>query len=110
MRMLDVGLIASDTVMACPVEMPPRIPPALLPEKPVGVISSPCSDPLCATQSKPAPIEMPLTAFKPIMTCAISRSEEHTSEIQSLMRISYAVFCLKKKNKYPHQNKMINDK
>src|SRR3546814_10412626 len=27
-----------------------------------------------------------------------SRSEEHTSEIQSLMRISYAVFCLKKKN------------
>src|SRR3546814_7010301 len=27
----------------------------------------------------------------------ISRSEEHTSELQSLMRISYAVFCLKKK-------------
>src|SRR3546814_1118464 len=31
------------------------------------------------------------------------RSEEHTSELQSLMRISYAVFCLKKKNKqYNH--------
>src|SRR3546814_3657200 len=30
------------------------------------------------------------------------RSEEHTSELQSLMRISYAVFCLKKKNKNPH--------
>src|SRR3546814_8895931 len=29
---------------------------------------------------------------------ALSRSEEHTSELQSLMRISYAVFCLKKKN------------
>src|SRR3546814_10828901 len=29
-----------------------------------------------------------------------SRSEEHTSELQSIMRISYAVFCLKKKNKY----------
>src|SRR3546814_3718059 len=28
-----------------------------------------------------------------------NRSEEHTSELQSLMRISYAVFCLKKKNK-----------
>src|SRR3546814_5261044 len=28
------------------------------------------------------------------------RSEEHTSELQSLMRISYAVFCLKKKNMY----------
>src|SRR3546814_5225113 len=31
------------------------------------------------------------------------RSEEHTSELQSLMRISYAVFCLKKKNT-PHSN------
>src|SRR3546814_2000917 len=31
-------------------------------------------------------------------TCSF-RSEEHTSELQSLMRISYAVFCLKKKNK-----------
>src|SRR3546814_6289974 len=31
---------------------------------------------------------------------AARRSEEHTSELQSLMRISYAVFCLKKKNKY----------
>src|SRR3546814_14242623 len=30
---------------------------------------------------------------------APGRSEEHTSELQSLMRISYAVFCLKKKNK-----------
>src|SRR3546814_3705311 len=30
---------------------------------------------------------------------AKARSEEHTSELQSLMRISYAVFCLKKKNK-----------
>src|SRR3546814_3805017 len=29
--------------------------------------------------------------------CAVVRSEEHTSELQSLMRISYAVFCLKKK-------------
>src|SRR3546814_1354027 len=31
------------------------------------------------------------------------RSEEHTSELQSLMRISYAVFCLKKKKKGPHE-------
>src|SRR3546814_8556861 len=30
------------------------------------------------------------------------RSEEHTSELQSLMRISYAVFCLKKQNKNKH--------
>src|SRR3546814_1338032 len=32
-----------------------------------------------------------------------SRSEEHTSELQSLMRISYAVFCLKKKTKQKHR-------
>src|SRR3546814_3189412 len=35
-----------------------------------------------------------------------SRSEEHTSELQSLMRISYAVFCLKKKNKH-QTNKIV---
>src|SRR3546814_1089616 len=34
-----------------------------------------------------------------ISGAALDRSEEHTSELQSLMRISYAVFCLKKKNK-----------
>src|SRR3546814_10381549 len=33
------------------------------------------------------------------------RSEEHTSELQSLMRISYAVFCLKKKNKHKKHTK-----
>src|SRR3546814_8603143 len=33
---------------------------------------------------------------------AVLRSEEHTSELQSLMRISYAVFCLKKKNNKQH--------
>src|SRR3546814_8157225 len=32
-----------------------------------------------------------------------ARSEEHTSELQSLMRISYAVFCLKKKKKTNHK-------
>src|SRR3546814_9708910 len=32
----------------------------------------------------------------------VNRSEEHTSELQSLMRISYAVFCLKKKKKYTY--------
>src|SRR3546814_10824434 len=41
---------------------------------------------------------------------ASTRSEEHTSELQSLMRISYAVFCLKNKHKqqnnHPHKNKI----
>src|SRR3546814_3694061 len=37
-----------------------------------------------------------------------TRSEEHTSELQSLMRISYAVFCLKKKKKNKHEHKIDN--
>src|SRR3546814_3300859 len=37
------------------------------------------------------------------------RSEEHTSELQSLMRISYAVFCLKKKKNIKH-NTLIEDR
>src|SRR3546814_3307018 len=36
---------------------------------------------------------------EPLASLTAKRSEEHTSELQSLMRISYAVFCLKKKNK-----------
>src|SRR3546814_9511840 len=35
-----------------------------------------------------------------VAALALVRSEEHTSELQSLMRISYAVFCLKKKNRH----------
>src|SRR3546814_10267156 len=36
------------------------------------------------------------------------RSEEHTSELQSLMRISYAVFCLKKKKNHHHLHSLYN--
>src|SRR3546814_3446088 len=48
---------------------------------------------------------------KPVQV-QVSRSEEHTSELQSLMRISYAVFCLKKKtdkqtNQSHHSNNSI---
>src|SRR3546814_10602003 len=45
---------------------------------------------------------VPVTELRPeqsaVLVGVIQRSEEHTSELQSLMRISYAVFCLKKKN------------
>src|SRR3546814_6994316 len=42
---------------------------------------------------------------QPVSSCRrrTRRSEEHTSELQSLMRISYAVFCLKKKKKINNQ-------
>src|SRR3546814_2273467 len=39
-------------------------------------------------------------ALANLLDNAVKRSDEHTSELQSLMRISYAVFCLKKKNRY----------
>src|SRR3546814_9184344 len=44
-------------------------------------------------------------------TGVVGRSEEHTSELQSLMRISYAVFCLKKKTPHPpttHKNRQTH--
>src|SRR3546814_4215457 len=46
-----------------------------------------------------ASVLVPGTAISPILLTGAfaSKSEEHTSELQSLMRISYAVFCLKKK-------------
>src|SRR3546814_978964 len=47
---------------------------------------------------------VPTSHYPPVKTSLpiilSSRSEEHTSELQSLMRISYAVFCLKKKTQY----------
>src|SRR3546814_10025244 len=47
----------------------------------------------------------------PAMIAAIGaslRSEEHTSELQSLMRISYAVFCLKKKKQHKSHQQMLH--
>src|SRR3546814_4842172 len=41
--------------------------------------------------------------LRPALDSCSGRSEEHTSELQSLMRISYAVFCLKKTKKKIHQ-------
>src|SRR3546814_5839197 len=56
-------------------------------------------------RSRHQPIDRPAASRAASVIFAIKlvgewiRSEEHTSELQSLMRISYAVFCLKKKNK-----------
>src|SRR3546814_4845675 len=41
------------------------------------------------------------------LACKSIRSEEHTSELQSLMRISYAVFCLKKKLNIAHSTSIL---
>src|SRR3546814_7626696 len=50
---------------------------------------------VCSSHSSRRTRPVPALAF----ICHVNRSEEHTSELQSLMRISYAVFCLKKKTK-----------
>src|SRR3546814_2514612 len=46
----------------------------------------------------------PLFRSRELVLADCRRSEEHTSELQSLMRISYAVFCLKKKNNSQHNH------
>src|SRR3546814_4000656 len=71
-----------------------------------------CPDPACAKQLIARNLPSPTRKRAPYFAHAsqtpgcggrgnvealLSRSEEHTSELQSLMRISYAVFCLKKK-------------
>src|SRR3546814_1417579 len=48
--------------------------------------------------------------YLPFQALRVDRSEEHTSELQSLMRISYAVFCLKKKSKNARKNKYVSSK
>src|SRR3546814_4975767 len=49
-----------------------------------------------------ARLDVDLGARSTLALVPSGRSEEHTSELQSLMRISYAVFCLKKKKKKAH--------
>src|SRR3546814_2635049 len=67
--------------------------------------SKPCCCPAGCRASAGCPRQVGLSHsciwgfFRKALT-GTSRSEEHTSELQSLMRISYAVFCLKKKKKH----------
>src|SRR3546814_6725976 len=70
----------------------PRAGPYLL-QLPLGVHGSTAAQARCLLTSLAG------WASWPARSCPSFRSEEHTSELQSLMRISYAVFCLKKKTK-----------
>src|SRR3546814_2821410 len=54
---------------------------------------------MSARSWQPSSFDVPPGVLKAGRNVLIVRSEEHTSELQSLMRISYAVFCLKKKKK-----------
>src|SRR3546814_5338675 len=69
------------------------------------VLATDSARPKIALPAKDQPSDRPSAMPNPLATAiwaiapgtAMVRSEEHTSELQSLMRISYAVFCLKKK-------------
>src|SRR3546814_2306318 len=74
--------------------------------------STPSSCPASAVPTRPAPtapghrlgaesIAYPSRSFVLLASVSASRSEEHTSELQSLMRLSYAVLCLQKKSRPP---------
>src|SRR3546814_5371460 len=66
--------------------------------------SSPSAKP--ASEGRAAATRAPTRSWPCKRTTA--RSEEHTSELQSLMRISYAVFCLKKKKKTHNKSQSKN--
>src|SRR3546814_9100820 len=81
----EIGFEAGDQ----PVEIGLRLPPLILS---AHFVHPRLVDPLGRLRALGDPArELRVAARK-------GRSEEHTSELQSLMRISYAVFCLKKKN------------
>src|SRR3546814_5584015 len=63
---------------------------------------------LCPHCRAPRPLDTAAARFMGESFSGQLRSEEHTSELQSLMRISYAVFCLKKKLKPEHPTTAVN--
>src|SRR3546814_10877268 len=101
--MSDAIQTGADAALQAPVTPAAVVSPVSIPD---GVVAS--------NRTKEAAQEWELTDDQPRPREAywsrdkVVRSEEHTSELQSLMRISYAVFCLKKKKKLDniqtHQN------
>src|SRR3546814_7564483 len=97
----------SDTALAAAQDMATKVVDALGGRGIFGVEFFVKGDAVIFSELSPRPhdtgmvtlISQALTQFD-LHARAILRSEEHTSELQSLMRISYAVFCLKKHNKH----------
>src|SRR3546814_4953761 len=85
-RQQDYGATVPALVLAVPSSVPAlsNVASILSPSVDIAVIAA------TAIRAAIRPYSMAVAPF-------LSRSEEHTSELQSLMRISYAVFCLKKK-------------
>src|SRR3546814_7619047 len=95
-------------VSASSLPRPPRDTAVAVTPVPVWLLGMPSAAQLSATRCDVVPCASPVPqlmqgSMRPwvgkLVSSARNRSEEHTSELQSLMRISYAVFCLKKKKK-----------
>src|SRR3546814_10824717 len=98
-RLLTNG---AESAPACALGWPIRSPPLRCNTRSKG-------NPAPMTASTPLLVTFSIYLFVVVMIGFVAwkstkdRSEEHTSELQSLMRISYAVFCLKKKKKQKQQ-------
>src|SRR3546814_6082567 len=84
--MRKAGRLAAETL--------DMITPHVVPGVTTGELDALCHAFILDHGAVPAPLD-----YRGYPKSVCIRSEEHTSELQSLMRISYAVFCLKKKNK-----------
>src|SRR3546814_4947414 len=78
------------------------------PRKPTDLRSAPDLEEAISPAWRPSRCKK--MTWKVLRLSNANRSEEHTSELQSLMRISYAVFCLKKKKRETRINKQTVDK
>src|SRR3546814_1141763 len=91
--------LAAPAAPAAPIVQPaPAVEPT--PATPTAPLLTPASPNAAQLATKADQMQVTL---KPSEAAEIKRSEEHTSELQSLMRNSYAVFCLKKKKQKQHK-------
>src|SRR3546814_7627356 len=94
-----VGLLAAGSVAAAGVDFTPAIDSVVQQASPTGTSAPSPSDSgnagLVGQDGSSPPLV--LGAVLVLGAAGLASSEEHTSELQSLMRISYAVFCLQKK-------------
>src|SRR3546814_1636207 len=82
-------------------------PPLLLPASSPAASCEACT---VSSRREEMPVKRLVSETIAVSVCCrelSTRSEEHTSELQSLMRTSYAVFCLKKKNKNKHKQHIL---
>src|SRR3546814_6273886 len=105
-QVIAVPTLAMKYTGARPLQKKPQVPAS---ESNIATSSGrvrPKRVPITITRPAPAaPIHVAQPSAWPMKSrSSAKRSEEHTSELQSLMRISYAVFCLKKNTAKPNKN------